>query len=105
MHERALLFQFIAIATNTGMRPIEIFQLNWNHLEGFENAGTSVPKDGQLVIIGYGKGKLPSRSIPKNSVLSNFLKYPRRRLKDNKPQVCSNPRAHVPNQRQAPGTD
>ncbi len=72
LHERALLFQFIEIAINTGMRPIEIFQLNWNHLEGFERAGSSLPQDGQLVILGYGKGKLPSRSIPKNSVLTNF---------------------------------
>ncbi|MEP1208453.1 MAG: tyrosine-type recombinase/integrase [Rhizobiaceae bacterium] len=71
-YERTLLFQFIEIAINTGMRPIEIFQLDWDHLEGFENVRSSRPDEGKLVILGYGKGKLPSRSIPEDSVLSNF---------------------------------
>ncbi|MEP1208431.1 MAG: site-specific integrase [Rhizobiaceae bacterium] len=73
LYERVLLWQFVDIAVNTGMRPIEIFQLNWNHLEGFDPNCNKPPNHAELVILGYGKGKLPSRSIPKTSVVSNFL--------------------------------
>ena len=72
LHERALLFQFIEIALGSGLRPIEIFQLNWNHLEGFDPTGDSKTHESQLVILGYGKGKLPERSIPKATVAANF---------------------------------
>ena len=72
LYERNMLLQFVEIAANTGMRPKEIFQLNWDHLEGFSTTGKEVTKETKLVILGYGKGKLPQRSVPKPSVLRNF---------------------------------
>ena len=73
LFERAMLFEFIKIAINTGMRPIEIYQLNWNHLEGFDPTGKTRTIESKLVILGYGKGKLPERSVPKKTVVNNFL--------------------------------
>lgn len=72
LYERSQLMQFVEIALGTGMRPIEIFQLNWNHLEGFDPSGKAKVQDQKLVIVAYGKGKPPERSIPKSSVAGNF---------------------------------
>lgn len=72
LHERGLLFEFVSIALGSGLRPIEIFQLNWNHLESFDPSGKSKTIDSELVILGFGKGKLPERSVPKATVAANF---------------------------------
>ncbi|MEO9458833.1 MAG: tyrosine-type recombinase/integrase [Lentilitoribacter sp.] len=71
-YQRALLYEFINIAVETGMRTKEIFNLNWDHLEGFEESLNKSIEDTKLVIIAYGKKKLPQRLVPKKTVLSCF---------------------------------
>ena len=73
LYDRRILRNFVHIAGRTGMRPKEIFQLNWEDLEGFDPSGKAVSKRSKLVIIGYGKGKRPHRSVPKPSVHGDFV--------------------------------
>ena len=71
-YQRALLYQFINIAVETGMRTKEIFNLNWDHLEGFEESLSRPIDETKLVILAYGKKKLPQRMVPKKTVVSCF---------------------------------
>jgi integrase len=56
----------------TGMRTKEIFNLNWNHLEEFEESLSKPIDETKLVILAYGKKKLPQRMVPKKTVVSCF---------------------------------
>jgi integrase len=71
-YQRALLYEFINIAVETGMRTKEIFNLNWDHLEGFEESLNKPIDETKLVILAFGKGKLPQRLVPKKTVVSCF---------------------------------
>lgn len=71
-YQRALLYEFINIAVETGMRTKEIFNLNWDHLEGFEESLNKPIDETKLVILAFGKGKLPQRLVPKKTVMSCF---------------------------------
>ncbi len=42
-------------------------------MEGFDHTGKTPTFHTKLIILGYGKGKLPSRSVPKKSVAGNLL--------------------------------
>lgn len=71
-YERYMLNAFITIAAETGMRPGEMFNLHWGHVEGIETILTQPMEEQKLVIIAYGKGRQPQRFIPKRSSYAGF---------------------------------
>lgn len=72
VYERYLLHNFIVIAAETGMRPIELFNLNWGHVEGLEEAIRKPLGEQEITIFAQGKGKGPQRLVPKRSAISGF---------------------------------
>lgn len=72
MYERFLLHNFIVVAAETGMRPSELFNLNWGHVEGLEDAIKEPMKSRNITIFAQGKGKGPQRLVPKRSAISGF---------------------------------
>jgi integrase len=73
MYARAMLHEFISIAGDTGMRPKEMFNLNWEHIEGLDLSGKTKNVDARIRIHAYGKGMAPVPHIPKFSVAGNLL--------------------------------
>lgn len=74
---RGMLHQFITLAVETGLRPIELLSLNWEHIEGMDAAKTQKPEDRRIVILAYGKGIEATRIVPKGtsySTLDNIRK-------------------------------
>jgi integrase len=72
MYERMLLHCFMTIAAETGMRPGELFNLNWGHIEGLDKALTTDMDKRSITIMAYGKGKPPQRIVPKRSAITGF---------------------------------
>ncbi|MFC6636679.1 tyrosine-type recombinase/integrase [Sulfitobacter sp. JBTF-M27] len=68
-----MLHNFIMIAADTGMRPKEMFNLNWNHIEGLDHARQSRAKEARIRISAFGKGRNPAPLIPKSTVASQLL--------------------------------
>jgi integrase len=69
---RGMLHNFILIATDTGMRPKELFNLNWGHIEGFEEALSKRTIDAHITIHAYGKGKKPAPLVPMKTVITHL---------------------------------
>ncbi|WP_162652136.1 site-specific integrase [Lentilitoribacter sp. Alg239-R112] len=72
LYERFLLNNFIIIAAETGMRPGEMFNLNWGHIEGMKEAINTPMKEQEITILAYGKGRRPERFIPKRTSYDGF---------------------------------
>lgn len=72
LYERYLLHNFITIAAETGMRPGEMFNLNWAHIEGIEDAIRCGFEGQELTILAYGKGRQPQQFIPKRTSYAGF---------------------------------
>lgn len=70
--ERFLLHNFIVIAAETGMRTMELFNLNWAHIEGFAAAIGRPLAEQEITINAHGKGRLPQRFIPRRTAISGF---------------------------------
>lgn len=62
--ERGVLHCFINMAVETGMRPKEIFNLDWAHIEGLEDFAQQPARKDRLRIVAYAKGKPPRPSTP-----------------------------------------
>lgn len=73
MFERAMLHNYIWIAAETGMRPTELGNLNWGHIIGFEEARTQSGNDRLITIIAQGKGRQPTKFVPKRSAITGFI--------------------------------
>lgn len=69
---RGMLHEFICIAANTGMRPSEAFNLNWENIEGLDLCSDTEVIDTQIRLHVYGKGKPPSILVPEYTVVGNF---------------------------------
>lgn len=72
LFERYMLHNFIVIAAETGMRTMEMFNLNWGHIEGFEDAIKKPVAEQEISIFARGKGRLPQRFIPRKTAISGF---------------------------------
>lgn len=72
LFERYMLHNFIVIAAETGMRTMEMFNLNWSHIEGFEEAIKKPMAEQEITVYAHGKGRLPQRFIPRRSAISGF---------------------------------
>lgn len=73
IYEHYQLFNFVEFAVETGMRPVELFNLNWGHLEGLEIARQAPASERKLVISAFGKGKKLQRFVPRRSAIGNLL--------------------------------
>jgi integrase len=72
LFERYMLHNFIVIAAETGMRTMELFNLNWSHIEGFEEAIKKPVAEQEITVYAHGKGRLPQRFIPRRTAISGF---------------------------------
>lgn len=72
LHERSTLYAFISVARHTGLRPTELFNLNWGHVVGFREERDYPIQDRRVLIAAHGKGKGPQQMVPKRSVVSAF---------------------------------
>jgi integrase len=70
--ERFLLHNFMIVAAETGMRTMELFNLNWRHIEGFEEAVKGELSERSVTIYAHGKGRLPQRFVPRREVISGL---------------------------------
>lgn len=71
-YERLVLFCFISIAVDTGMRPTELYNLNWAHIVGFEQERQKSIADRRIRIVAHGKGKSPQELVPNVGVFGAF---------------------------------
>lgn len=70
--ERFMLHCFIIIAAETGMRTMELFNLNWRHIEGLAEAKNTRLDERSVTIFAQGKGRLPQRFVPRREAISGF---------------------------------
>lgn len=80
--ERELLLQFIVFAANTGMRTMEMYNLDWRHIENFHMMMDEAPTDlGDVGIWAYGKGIRAQRIVPRQQAVTAlegiYLNYQR----------------------------
>lgn len=71
--ERVMLWGFILVALHTGMRPTELHNLSWAHIEDFSEARATAMETGRIRIVAYGKGKAPQRMVPNVEALAGFV--------------------------------
>ena len=50
IYEHYQMFNFVEFAVETGMRPVELFNLNWGHLEGLEIARQAPANERKLAL-------------------------------------------------------
>ncbi len=71
-YERIVLFCFVAIAVDTGMRPTELYNLNWANIVGFAAERTKPLAHRRIRIQAYGKGFQPRELVPNVGVFGAF---------------------------------
>jgi integrase len=71
-YERNTLYAFISVACDTGMRPTELYNLNWAHIVGFESERRKPLGKRRVRIDAYGKGMAPRQLVPKPGVFAAF---------------------------------
>ncbi|MCH2165229.1 MAG: tyrosine-type recombinase/integrase [Marinovum sp.] len=70
LYERTVLLSFIVFAANTGMRTMEMRNLDWRHIENFHMMMDKPPTDlGDIGIWAFGKGLPPQKLIPRNAAV------------------------------------
>lgn len=70
--ERMMLHGFITVAAETGMRTMEMFNLNWGHIEGFRETVQTGKDTQKITVIAQGKGKQPQRFHPRRDAIGGF---------------------------------
>ncbi|MCM5553335.1 tyrosine-type recombinase/integrase [Pleomorphomonas sp. NRK KF1] len=71
-YERTVLYWFINIALETGMRPTELFNLDWGHIVGFKEERNKPIVEQRIRILAYGKGKKPQQLVPNIGAATSF---------------------------------
>jgi integrase len=71
-YERMVLYCFIGIALETGMRPTELFNLDWGHIVGFKEERAKPISQQRIRILAYGKGKKPQQLVPNIGAATSF---------------------------------
>ncbi|MDB5585896.1 MAG: hypothetical protein JWP26_866 [Devosia sp.] len=72
-YERLVLFCFIDIAVNTGMRPTELHNLNWANIVGFADERMKSIEQRRIRIEAYGKGFAPKQLVPNVEAFGSFI--------------------------------
>jgi integrase len=72
-YERMVLYCFIGIALETGMRPTELFNLDWGHIVGFKEERNKPIGQQRIRILAYGKGKKPQQLVPNIEAFASFI--------------------------------
>jgi integrase len=72
-YERMVLYCFIGIALETGMRPTELFNLDWGHIVGFKEESAKPISQQRIRILAYGKGKKPQQLVPNIEAFASFI--------------------------------
>jgi integrase len=72
-YERMVLYCFIGIALETGMRPTELFNLDWGHIVGFKEERAKPISQQRIRILAYGKGKKPQQLVPNIEAFASFI--------------------------------
>ena len=71
-YERVVLFCFVAIAVDTGMRPTELYNLNWANIVGFAEGRTKPLAERRIRVQAYGKGFQPRGLVPNVGAFGAF---------------------------------
>ncbi len=71
-YERMVLYCFINIALGTGMRPTELFNLDWGHIVGFREERDKPLAVQRIRILAYGKGRKPQQLVPNVDAFQSF---------------------------------
>lgn len=95
--ERELLLQFIVFAANTGMRTMEMYNLDWRHIENFHMMMDRPPIDlGDVGIWAFGKGMRAQKLVPRQQAVvaleglfRNFQSHFARKPMDDDPVFCN----------------
>jgi integrase len=72
-YERLVLFCFVSIAVDTGMRPTELYNLTWASIVGFDEERTKPMDDRRIRIQAYGKGFQPRELVPNVGAFGAFI--------------------------------
>ena len=70
--ERFMLHCFIIVAAETGMRTMELFNLNWRHIEGLADNRHAKLEERDVTIYAQGKGRLPQSFVARREAVSGF---------------------------------
>lgn len=70
-YERLVLYCYINIASYTGLRPVELHNLNWQHVGGFVEQRKRPIGEGEIVIRAFGKTE-PRNVVPMEQAMSSF---------------------------------
>lgn len=70
-YERLVLYCYINIASYTGLRPVELHNLNWQHVGGFLIQRKLPIGEGEVVIRAFGKTE-PRTVVPMEQAFSSF---------------------------------
>ncbi|MCG8271607.1 tyrosine-type recombinase/integrase [Aquamicrobium sp. NLF2-7] len=71
-YERMVLYCFISIALATGMRPTELFNLDWGHVVGFKEERGKPLSVQRIRLLAYGKGRKPQQLVPNVEAFQSF---------------------------------
>lgn len=71
-YERMVLSCFISIALESGMRPTELFNLDWGHIVGFKDERDKPISQRRIRILAYGKGRKPQQLVPNVEAFTSF---------------------------------
>jgi len=70
-YERLVLQCYINIASYTGLRPVELHNLNWQHVGDFVEQAKKPIGEGEIIIRAFGKTE-PRNVVPMEHALSSF---------------------------------
>lgn len=70
-YERLVLYCYINIASYTGLRPVELHNLNWQHVSKFAEQRKLPIGKGEIVIRAFGKTD-PRNVVPMEQAMSSF---------------------------------
>uniref|UniRef100_UPI0037C104A8 tyrosine-type recombinase/integrase n=1 Tax=Devosia sp. TaxID=1871048 RepID=UPI0037C104A8 len=70
-YERLVLYCYVNIASYTGLRPVELHNLNWQHVGGFLIQRKLPIGEGEIVIRAFGKTE-PRTVVPMEQAFSSF---------------------------------
>ncbi|MGJ8617358.1 MAG: tyrosine-type recombinase/integrase [Sulfitobacter sp.] len=95
--ERELLLNFIVFAANSGMRTMEMYNLDWRHIDNFQMLMETTPDASSRVgVLARGKKRPPQRIFPRlkavqalESTFIAFEKYFGRKPESTDPVFCN----------------
>lgn len=71
LYERLVLFCYIGVAAYSGLRPVELHNLNWQHVGGYADEVQKPGQEGDVTIRAFGKTE-PRNVVPLPDALSFF---------------------------------